>query len=268
MPMLTRPDGVEIHWDEQGEGPVVLMAHQFMGYPGIFEGLMADLATDHRVVVYDLRGNGASTRRGPYDFETDTADLEAVAEAAGGPVLLLAIADGCNRAVRLAARRPELVSAVVVGGGAPIPRSALRGSEGLVASDSVIDLALDQFRNDYRGALRMLVASNNPQASEDEIRDRVAFTVEYAPQEAALARLLAWAEDDPHQEGLAIGDRLWLLGGDGNPWFPTELQDTVRELLPDAHLERLGEGAISRPDLTAALIRGIALQTDAKARTA
>ena len=65
MPRLARPDGVEIHWEERGEGPLVVLATQFFGFPEVFEDLLADLAGDHRVVTYHLRGTGESTRRVP-----------------------------------------------------------------------------------------------------------------------------------------------------------------------------------------------------------
>ena len=59
------PDGVEIHWEERGEGPLVVIANQFFGEAWVFEGLTALLAEDHRVVTYDLRGTGRSSRQGP-----------------------------------------------------------------------------------------------------------------------------------------------------------------------------------------------------------
>ena len=46
----------------------------------MFDGLIDDLVTDHRVVTYDLRGSGQSTRQGPYDVDTDAADLAALIE--------------------------------------------------------------------------------------------------------------------------------------------------------------------------------------------
>ena len=92
MPKLERPDDIEIHWDARGEGPAVLIVHQLLwSYPHVYADLIEDLARDHRVVTYDPRGCGSSTRRGPYDPATDTADLEAVAEAAGAPAVAVAV---------------------------------------------------------------------------------------------------------------------------------------------------------------------------------
>jgi pimeloyl-ACP methyl ester carboxylesterase len=105
MPAIERPDGVEIHWEERGRGPLVLIVHQILwSRPGVYAALIAELARDHKVVTYDPRGCGASTRRGPYDAETDAGDLLAVAEAAGGGAVALAVGYGYNVAVRVAAR--------------------------------------------------------------------------------------------------------------------------------------------------------------------
>lgn len=89
MPLLSRPDGVDIHWEERGEGPLVVLATQFFGSPDVFGGLIDDLSQDHRVVTYDLRGCGQSTREGPYDVATDAADLAALIENIGGPAVVI-----------------------------------------------------------------------------------------------------------------------------------------------------------------------------------
>src|SRR2546423_8256576 len=101
MTQLERPAGVEIHWEATGEGPTVVLAHHTLwSLPAIYAELIDDLARDHRVIVYDPRGCGESTSRGPYDFDTDAADLQAVLEAVGGATVAIAVGDGTNRAHR------------------------------------------------------------------------------------------------------------------------------------------------------------------------
>ena len=53
----------------------------------------------------------------------------------------------------------------------------------------------------------------------------------------------------------ACGDRLWLLHHDANPWFVGTEQSA--EQFPEAHHERVEDGAFTRPDLTAAVVRRI-----------
>ena len=222
-----------------------------------FDGLIADLTRDHRFVTYNLRGTGDSTRQGPYDMEIDTADLEAVIEAAGGQAVAVAFADGCNRAVRVAARRPDLVSFVVSPAGNPVGLEAVEGTDALAGSESVLRALVEMMGKDYRGALRTMFTTANPDWDDDEVRERVALTVELLPQEAALTRMKNWIADDAREESLALGDRLWLLEDGTNPWFPIEVARRTRALLPDAHILEVEDGAISRPDITSGVIRAL-----------
>jgi pimeloyl-ACP methyl ester carboxylesterase len=260
---LTRDDGVEIHWEQRSEaaGPLVVISPHANGHPTVFEPLISDLGSDHRLISYDARGYGRSTRTGPHDMETGAADLAAVAEAAGGGAVVIGLADASSRGVRVAARRPDLVSAVVGPGTAPVGIGLLGQSDTLVASESVIDALFEQLATDYRGAVRALMTATNPQMSEDEVRDRVNAQEEYAPQEAVLGRLRAWAEDDATEFSRQIGDRLWLLRSDqiAGPWFPAgdEMHRLIEPVLPKAHHEKIADGIVSRPDLTAEIVRRI-----------
>ena len=257
MPLIRRPDGAEIYWEERGAGPLVVFVTAFFGYPEVFEGLIDDLAADHRVVLYHVRGTGKSSRVDRYDLDVDADDLAGLLEDLGEPAVLVPFADGSIRSVRAALRIPELVRAIVSPGGNPVGRREIRGSDGLAASDSVIDALVGMMEADYRTALRTMIDTANPQLEEDELRDRVDRSAEFCPREAALPRLRQWVEDDGTEEARALGDRLWLLEHGQNPWFPIAIVERTRELLPEAHVESVEDGPISRPDITASFIRRV-----------
>jgi hypothetical protein len=149
----------------------------------------------------------------------------------------------------------------VIPGGMPAGRDRLEGSEAMASSDTVVNAFLSMCETDYRGALRSLVTAGNPQMSEDEIRERVGLQADYLPQETAVARLRAWVEDDALQSARACGDRLWFLCAEntGGGWFPAgrEAAELSRQLFPEAHVEEIEDGLISRPDLTAAVVRRV-----------
>lgn len=257
MPIVKRPDGAEIYWAERGEGPLVVFASQFFGYPEVFEDLLADLATDHRLVTYDIRGTGRSTREGPYDIDTDADDLGALIEELGTSAVVMGVGDGSNRGVKLGARRPDLVEATLTPGGNPVGRLAAEGTDSLVDSPSVLQALIGMMEADYRSALRTMVSSANPQMTEEEARKRVDGVVAYCPQEVGIARLRAWIDDEGLEEARAVGSGLWILSFGNNEWFPAAALDRTRELLPEAHIEEVEDGPISRPDLTAAVVRRI-----------
>jgi pimeloyl-ACP methyl ester carboxylesterase len=261
MPIVERPDGVEIHWQERGQGPLVVITSYWSMHPSMFDNVVAELEGDHRVVLYDDRGVGASTRQGPYDMETSSSDLAAVIEAAGPPAVLIATADGSNRAVRVLAGHPELVAGIVCVGGAPVGRKSFPDAEAMAASEGVVAALLSQVETDYRGALRGILASTNPQMSDDELRERVSAQCEYAPQETAVARMHAWVADDPLEFSLQAGDRLWVAVSErlGGGWFPAgaSLRKLLETTLPEARVFDVDDGLVSRPDQTAATVRQV-----------
>ncbi len=261
MHAVDRPDGVEIRWEEQGSGPLVLIVHQILwSYPGVYVDLIGDLSRDHRVVTYDARGCGASTRVGPYDAETDAGDLLAVTEAAGGQAVAIAVGYGFNLAARVAAARPHAISDVFClqpAAAAMLPRSELKGSDVMAASDSVAEMVLQMMSTDPRAAIRTLLAAANPQLDEETLRERVAHARDYVSHESTVARTRVWMEDDTSAQARALGSRLRILHGGRERMYEGALVSHVAELYPEAHVEELRGGPISRPDLMAEWVRRV-----------
>jgi pimeloyl-ACP methyl ester carboxylesterase len=259
MPAIERPDGVEIYREEQGRGPLVIVAHQILwSFPQVYADLIADLARDHRVVTYDPRGCGQSSRRGPYDAKTDADDLCAVAEAAGVHAVALAVGYGYNLVARVAADRRDLIADVLAVGpaaSAMLPRSELKDAGVMAASDSVMEMLLKMLSTDPRMALRTVITATNPELDDDRLRERIDRASAYISPEAGLARVQAWLHDDTSKEASVLGDHLWILHGEAEPLFEGALAERVAELYPKAHIEQITGGAVSRPDLIAAWIR-------------
>ena len=255
MPFAERPDGARIHWEARGDGPLFVLCSSLTSPPAVYDALLDDLARDHRVVRWDPRGCGDSTPAGPWDMATDAGDLEAVVLQAGGAATALGMANGAHHAIRVAHGRPELVRWVVAPGGVPLPLGSMRDSAGLGGSKSMVELLLSQARADPRAALRSMLASANQQLSEYEVRLRVDEFLAYSSREALIARGEAWAADDVYGPARALGDRLVSLPHGTNPWFPREAVRLARELLPEARIEELDDGPLSRPDLTAEAVR-------------
>jgi pimeloyl-ACP methyl ester carboxylesterase len=259
MPILERPGDIEIHWEAHGSGPLVVVVHQLLwSYPEVYAELIAALARDRTVVTYDPRGCGASTERGPYDTETDTADLEAVVDAAGGDAVALAVGYGYNLAVRVAARRPDLISTLVTvqpAAAALLPRHELSGTEVIAASDSVMDMLIQMLNTEPRSALRTILTATNPGLDEEQLRERLDRVAEYISPDAGRARAGAWVADDPSEHAVALGERLSIVHSGAEPLFEGALAARVRELYPDARIEQLEGGPISTPALIADRVR-------------
>jgi len=257
VPVVEREDGVRLVWEESGEGPGLLVARSYIQDPTVLRGLLSELRNGHRTIRYDARGAGESTRRGPYDMRTDVADLIAVAEAAGPIVAVIGNGDSTNRAVHAAARRPDLIPYVISLETIPLPPRAAAGTDALISSRPVLDTLVAMMRTDYRSGLTAAMQRGNPGMDPEELRRRVDATVAYIGHEAATTRLDAWIHDNPGGDPIALGDRLIVAYEGAGGWFPAELTEHARELLPEAQLIRLDGGAISRPDLTAAVVRAV-----------
>lgn len=270
--MLERPDRAKIHYELRGEGPLVFFATYWSWSPGVYEELFEDLAADHCVLTYHLRGTGDSGRDGPHDMDTDLGDIESLPEETGGPGVAFGLADSSHRALKIAARRPDLVSEVAAFG-PPLPQVEFGSSEALVGSESVTRAFREMVSRDYRGAIRSMATAVNPQMDEAAVQQLVADHVAFSPREAALGRTQAWLEDDPLPEAIALGDRLSVLiseRGTGNVWFPEppELERLTAAALPEARIVHLEDGPTSRPDLTAAAIREMTARVKARLRHA
>ena len=220
--------------------------------------IAADLATDHRVLGYDLRGTGVSSRVGPYDIQTDAADLAAVLEEAGGDALVVALGDGARRAVRVAAERPDLAHTVVVSGEFPLGRIGDPGSQNALAnSPAVLDAFLGLLETDYRTGLRtMMASSGEAEWHEEALRERLDAIEAHCPPEVGVPRMRSWIEDESRAAGQALGDRLWYLHYPGNAWFEGSIE-IVRRSLPEAQVEAVPDGVINCPKENASVIRRI-----------
>jgi pimeloyl-ACP methyl ester carboxylesterase len=96
--------------------PTVLLLHGLMGRASHWADTARALAPDHRAVALDQRGHGRSAKpEGPYGREAYVTDAEAAIEQLDcGPVAVIGHSMGALTGWQLAARRPDLVSALVI----------------------------------------------------------------------------------------------------------------------------------------------------------
>ncbi|MEU9832515.1 alpha/beta hydrolase [Streptosporangium sp. NPDC048047] len=108
-------DGGEITYQVAGEGPLVVLAPGMGNNKEAYRFLIPLLtAAGYRVAATDLRGHGESTLGWSSYTRTDTAgDLIALIEHLGGPAVIVGHSFSGGAATIAAARRPDLVGAVV-----------------------------------------------------------------------------------------------------------------------------------------------------------
>ena len=122
MPCVTvgqeNTAAIRIHYEDHGTGPPVVLVHGYALNAHSWEKQeTALLAAGHRVITYDRRGSGASSRPSTgYDFDTLAADLNILLSTLDlRGVVLAGFAMGTGEVARyLAAHGPGRVSAAVL----------------------------------------------------------------------------------------------------------------------------------------------------------
>ena len=107
----------ELRYEISGEGPDLVLIHELGGALESFDGLLPLLTPHFRVLRYDQRGAGGSSRKpAALSIEDHAADLAGLVAAAGfGPRCLLAgVAAGAVIAVAYATRDEAVVDALAL----------------------------------------------------------------------------------------------------------------------------------------------------------
>jgi 3-oxoadipate enol-lactonase len=131
-------NGTTVHYVDEGprDAPALLFSHSMFFDHRMFVAQAAAFGDRHRIVRYDLRGQGESQRhpRERLDMDTQTEDAAVLIEALKlRDVTFVGNSMGGFIGLRLAARRPDLLrSAVVMGTSADVEEAA-EGMDALAA---------------------------------------------------------------------------------------------------------------------------------------
>jgi 3-oxoadipate enol-lactonase len=217
----------------EGDGPAVVLVHGLTGsIEGTWGPIRRDLATDHRVVAYDLRGAGASeVTPGPYSLDllaADLVDLVGVLDL-GAPML---VGHSLGGAIALAAAAEGAASRVVAAGMAlELPEQA-RDQVGAMA-----EAATAQGMAAIAPGFAELGFSDAFRERRPEAADAFVDAMARADAEgfAAIAGAVA---------GVELASRLarvvvpaLLVAGDRDALSPVAANAEIAERLPDARLE-------------------------------
>jgi pimeloyl-ACP methyl ester carboxylesterase len=131
--------GVRLRLFEGGSGPTVALVHGYGGAASNWTLVAPRLLERARVIVPDLPGHGGSS---PLSGPPERVDpySERLADLLGGPAVIVGHSFGAVVALRLAARRPELVRGLVLAGAAGIG-SSTRSAERTLTFVSIVQPA-------------------------------------------------------------------------------------------------------------------------------
>src|SRR6186713_417765 len=85
MPKLNR-DGVNIYYEVHGSGPPLILTHGYSSTSAMWQGQIAALSRQHKLVLWDMRGHGQSdypADPAAYSEALTVADIAALLDAVG-----------------------------------------------------------------------------------------------------------------------------------------------------------------------------------------
>ena len=114
--MKVHANGIDIHYDVQGDGPWLILAHSLATDLSMWDDQMAALTPHFRVLRFDTRGHGGtSAPEGAYDFAWLTADvLWLMARLGIGRAHFCGISLGGMIAQHVALAAPEKIDKLVL----------------------------------------------------------------------------------------------------------------------------------------------------------
>ncbi|MEU8782109.1 alpha/beta hydrolase [Streptomyces sp. NPDC048637] len=239
---VTSADGARVYTEVHGpeSAPAVVLAHGWTCSTAFWAPVVRDLATDHKVVVYDQRGHGRSPAAGPAGHSTHALadDLVAVLEAtleAGERAVVGGHSMG-GMTIMAAAERPQLRER------AAAALLCSTGSADLPAESRVFALRSPQGR---RRAHRLLLRSRAPLGPVSPLARRALKYATMGPgataeQIEACARIVHACPAGVRARWGTVLAGLELTGDVSRLELPTAvLAGTADRLTPLVHARRL-----------------------------
>lgn len=250
--VVRSPDGVPIHYDDQGSGPLTLVfVHGWSCDRGYWAAQRDHFAKRYRVVTIDLAGHGDSGLRQEWTMSAFADDVVAVVAALDlDDVVLIGHSMGGKVVVEAAGRLDESVVAVV---GADTFHNGGRSTPPALANQVLAELEAD-----YRTAMKRRTDRMFIDESDQELRAFIQADMADAPPAAAIGARIASGSFDATDAIGRLEVPLVLISSD---FLPTDLahlrahakQLDYREMSGVGHFVMLENPAEFNAHLEAAL---------------
>jgi len=233
-------DGLSLYYDDQGDGPTVVLLHGFAADTNVnyVRSGILDLLLDegYRVVALDARGHGLSSKPTDPDAYADDAmkrDVVALFDHLGlDDVVLVGYSMGAHLSLRLVPDEPRVKALVLLG----IGESAAGGESG----------------PERRDALMAVLEADSPD-DVDDASLRQFRVMAGLDREPLLAYMQApWPENDTRLGDIKVPVLLVVGDDDENAGDPSGLAEQLGATLvrvPGDHFT-----AVSHPDFAAAIV--------------
>lgn len=220
-------------FEEQGDGPVVVLLHGFPFDRSMWSGLAGYLAGSYRVILPDLRGFGRSpVVGGPATMEAMAGDVIALLDHLGvtGPVAVGGLSMGGYVALALAVAHPDRVGALLLcntRAGADTPEAAARREESARSVE-----ATGQPGALIDGMIPKLFAPRTAQERPEVVAEIESVMRSAAPAAIAAALRGMAARPDRTPDLPGIGVPALVIAGEEDAIVPVDEARAMAEALP------------------------------------
>lgn len=254
--VVRTADGAELRASVEGAGPALLLVSGLGGTAGFWNDSAAALARSSRVIRFDQRGIGASTRgEAPCTIDQLAQDCLAVLDAAGaGRAVLLGHSTGGCIGQSLARQAPERLDGLI------LSATWLKPSRYMAALFGTRRAILDENPHAYAATATLLAY---PPAWLEANWGVYETAVAKAPntvqaRQVVRERIDALLSFDGSDHVAAITMPVLVLGTRDDMIVPAFLQEELAAALPGARKTMLDSGGhffpVSRPDAFTATV--------------
>jgi pimeloyl-ACP methyl ester carboxylesterase len=241
--MNIRINGIELAWEEAGEGAPLLWLHGFLGRGRDWRHAFKDAPRGFRLIAPDLYGHGESgCRPGPYSFRAAAQDVVALLDHLGiDHVGIVGLSGGGIVGMHVATMQPHRVTRLILVSAPPEFREQARAIQ-------------RSFTEEMLGAELAAQRAAHPRPGQFE---------------ALIAQARGFADgDDPNFTAGELGTitaETLIVFGDRDPFYPVSIACHLRETIPKSWLWVVpngGHGPIFGPaaprfsELAATFLRG------------
>jgi pimeloyl-ACP methyl ester carboxylesterase len=231
-------DGVELYYEEHGDGPVVLFIHGWAMNHRLWSAQVERFSPTCQVITVDLRGHGDSAAPASgYAYEDHAGDLVALLGLLGGSdVTMVGSSFGGAVALTTASLAPALVTRVLTAG---TPPKMVRTGDfpwGIEMSDA--EAFIDRLENELASALDQVVLESVYAPPTPEQYRFLHEQVTAMSPKAGVLQHRAVAASDLRPRVTSLRQPLLVLQGTHDNFVRLEAAEWLASNAPDASLTR------------------------------
>jgi len=215
--MVFEIHGIQLHWEETGEGEPLLWLHGGMGAGADWKYIFEDPPEGYRLIAPDLRGHGATANpSGAFTFRQCALDVLALVRHLGIPrIKAIGLSGGGITLLHAATLQPSAVESMVVISAPPY------------------------FPPEARVTMRQFSETAIGEAEMARMRQRHKYGDAQLRQLVSMARGFADSYDDvnftpPYLSTIAA--ETLIVFGDRDPLYPVSLAIELRRAIPRSYL--------------------------------